>query len=179
MLSRFVIAFLPRSKCLLISWLQSPSTVILESKKINEILVSINQVYWHIPTSIHLCIFMATCLKKMAPMDRGAWRATVGSQRVRHDWSDLAQSTWLHATKVNWVVVTETSSPQNQKYSLYNPLLDKKKANILWVLTMLQILCGTFLLAFVHLICKLRLFLTLWVKNLRHRKSYLSSMEWK
>ena len=33
-LSRLVIAFLPRSKCLLISWLQSPSTVILEPKKI-------------------------------------------------------------------------------------------------------------------------------------------------
>ena len=34
MLSRFVIAFLPRSKCLSISWLQSPSAVILEPKKI-------------------------------------------------------------------------------------------------------------------------------------------------
>ena len=33
MLSRLVIAFLPRSKCLLISWLQSPSTVILEPPK--------------------------------------------------------------------------------------------------------------------------------------------------
>ena len=33
-LSRFVIAFLPISKCLLISWLQSPSAVILEPKKI-------------------------------------------------------------------------------------------------------------------------------------------------
>ena len=33
-LFRFVIALLPRSNCLLISWLQSPSTVILESKKI-------------------------------------------------------------------------------------------------------------------------------------------------
>ena len=32
-LSRFAIAFLPRSKCLLISWLQSPSAVILEQKK--------------------------------------------------------------------------------------------------------------------------------------------------
>ena len=31
-LSRLVIAFLPRSKCLLISWLQSPSTVILKSE---------------------------------------------------------------------------------------------------------------------------------------------------
>ena len=34
MLSRLVIAFLPGSKCLLISWLQSPSVVILEPKKI-------------------------------------------------------------------------------------------------------------------------------------------------
>ena len=34
MLSRLVIAFLPRSKCLLISWQQSPSAVILEPKKI-------------------------------------------------------------------------------------------------------------------------------------------------
>ena len=33
MLSRLVIAFLPRSKCLLISWLWSPSAVILEPKK--------------------------------------------------------------------------------------------------------------------------------------------------
>ena len=41
MLSRLVIAFLPRSKCLLISWLQSPSAVILESKKIKSVTVSI------------------------------------------------------------------------------------------------------------------------------------------
>ena len=41
MLSRLVIAILPRSKCLLISWLQSPSAVILEPKKINSLTVSI------------------------------------------------------------------------------------------------------------------------------------------
>ena len=41
MLSRFSIAFLPRSKCLLISWLQSPSAVILEPKKIKSLTVSI------------------------------------------------------------------------------------------------------------------------------------------
>ena len=40
MLSRLVIAFLPRSKCLLISWLKSPSTVILEPKKIKSNTVS-------------------------------------------------------------------------------------------------------------------------------------------
>ena len=39
-LSRLVITFLPRSKCLLISWLQSPSAVILEPKKIKSDTVS-------------------------------------------------------------------------------------------------------------------------------------------
>ena len=40
MLSRLVISFLPSSKCLLISWLQSPSAVILESPKIKFVTVS-------------------------------------------------------------------------------------------------------------------------------------------
>ena len=41
MLSRLVIAFLPRSKCLLILCLQSPSAVILKPKKIKSLTVSI------------------------------------------------------------------------------------------------------------------------------------------
>ena len=41
MLSRLVITFLPRSKRLLISWLQSPSVVILEPRKIKSVTVSI------------------------------------------------------------------------------------------------------------------------------------------
>ena len=41
MLSRFVIAFLPMRKRLLVSWLQSPSAVILEPKKIKSLTVSI------------------------------------------------------------------------------------------------------------------------------------------
>ena len=52
-LSRFVIAFLPRSKCLLISWLQSPSVVILEHKKIKYLTVSI--------------VFPFTCHELMGP----------------------------------------------------------------------------------------------------------------
>ena len=40
MLFRLVIAFLPRSQRLLISWLQSPSSVILEPKKIKSVTVS-------------------------------------------------------------------------------------------------------------------------------------------
>ena len=40
MLSRLVLTFLPRSKCLLISWLQSPSAVILEPQKIKSDTIS-------------------------------------------------------------------------------------------------------------------------------------------
>ena len=40
-LSRLIIAFLPRSKRLLISWLQSPSAVILEPKKLKSLTVCI------------------------------------------------------------------------------------------------------------------------------------------
>ena len=50
MLSRFVIAFLPRSNYLLISWLQTPSSVILEPKKIKSVTVSIfilGSPNWH------------------------------------------------------------------------------------------------------------------------------------
>ena len=41
MIFRLVIAFLPRSKHLLISWMQSPSVVMLEPKKIKSVTVSI------------------------------------------------------------------------------------------------------------------------------------------
>ena len=41
-LSRLVITFLPRSKRLLISWLQSPSAVILETRKIKSVTVSLS-----------------------------------------------------------------------------------------------------------------------------------------
>ena len=41
MMSRFVIAFLPKGKHHLVSWLQLPSAVILESKKIKSLIVSI------------------------------------------------------------------------------------------------------------------------------------------
>ena len=53
MLSRLVITFLPRSKCLLISWLQSPSAVILEPPKIKSVTVF----------SVFLCI----CHEMMGP----------------------------------------------------------------------------------------------------------------
>ena len=53
MLSRFVITFLSRSKHLLISWLQSPSAVVLEPKKTKSLTVSI--------------VFPSICYEVMGP----------------------------------------------------------------------------------------------------------------
>ena len=48
MLSRLVITFLPKSKCLLISWLQSPSAVILEPRKIkSDTVFTVSQSICH------------------------------------------------------------------------------------------------------------------------------------
>ena len=61
MMSRLVITFLPRSKRLLISWLQSPSAVILESKKIKSATVSTvspNYLPWGNGTRCHDLSFL-------------------------------------------------------------------------------------------------------------------------
>ena len=59
MLSRLVITFLPESKCLLISWLQSPSKVILETKKIKSLTVSILfPSICHEVMGLHVMIFV-------------------------------------------------------------------------------------------------------------------------
>ena len=59
MLSRFVITFLPRSKHLLISWLQSPSSVILEPKKIKLFTVSmISAFIYHEVMGLDAMIFI-------------------------------------------------------------------------------------------------------------------------
>ena len=58
-LSRFVIAFLSRSKHLLISWLQSPSTVILEPNKIKSVTVAIvSPSIWQVVMGLDAMIFV-------------------------------------------------------------------------------------------------------------------------
>ena len=61
MLSRLVIGFLPRSKCLLISWLQSPSAVILKPPKIKSLtafIVSLSICHEVIMTGCHDLSFL-------------------------------------------------------------------------------------------------------------------------
>ena len=58
MLSRMVIVFLPRSKRLLISWLQSPSAVILEPRKIKSATVSLSICHEVMGTGAMIFIFL-------------------------------------------------------------------------------------------------------------------------
>ena len=83
MLSRFVMAFLPRSKHLLISWFQSPSTVILEPKKIKSVTVSI--------------VSPSICHEVMGPSDfqNTYLLVQLGQQPTRKD----AGEPWVQDTK--------------------------------------------------------------------------------
>ena len=69
MLSRLVITFLPRSKCLLISWLQSPSAVILEPKKINPVLRFMgSQSRTRLSDGTELMVNLPHCVKDTFPV---------------------------------------------------------------------------------------------------------------
>ena len=61
MTSRLVIAFLPRSKHLLIAWLHSPSAVILEPKKIKSVTVFTSPAICHEVTAPDAMIFIFEC----------------------------------------------------------------------------------------------------------------------
>ena len=86
MLSRLVITFLPRSKCLLISWLQSPSAVILEPKKTKSATVStVSPSISHFNTLVLLlrwlvwwALVILNCqdpgVKEELPLDQLLWR---------------------------------------------------------------------------------------------------------
>ena len=67
MLSRLVITFLPRSKCLLISWLQSPSAVILEHRNIKSVTLStVSPSIFHevMGTNAMILVFWMLSLKR-------------------------------------------------------------------------------------------------------------------
>ena len=59
---RFVIAFLPRRKCLLISWLQSPLAEILEPKKIMSVIVSSCICPYYIIPTIYIYVYRKALL---------------------------------------------------------------------------------------------------------------------
>ena len=82
MLSRLVITFLPRSKHLLISWLQSPSTMILEPPKIKSATVSTVS-----PSSSHVSYYyFSVCLWCAPPLQK-----SFGDPKFKHNWEEKNQ----------------------------------------------------------------------------------------
>ena len=77
-LSRFIIASLPRSKCLLISGLQSPSSLILEPKKIKSVTVSPSMCHEVMgPDGITDSMGMGLGGLRELAVDREAWRPVI------------------------------------------------------------------------------------------------------
>ena len=103
-LSRLVIAFLPKSKCLLISWLQSPSTMILVLKKRKSTTAStLPPSICHKVMGLDATIFGSVsqlCLTPWNPMD-----CSTPGFPVHHQLPELAQ------THVHWV--SDTIQPSH------------------------------------------------------------------
>ena len=132
MLSRLVITFLPRSKRLLISWLQLPSAVILEPRNIKSATVSpsicheliaslVAQRLKHLPAMRETWVWF---LGQENPLEKEmathssilAWRIawteepgglqSTGSQRVRHKWAtSLSLSRWTRCHDLSFLNV--------------------------------------------------------------------------
>ena len=84
MLSSFVIAFLPGSKHLLISWLQSPSAVILKPKKIKSVTVSVvspsicHEVY------VYMTSLVAQTVKRLPTMRETQFQSLGGEEPLEN-----------------------------------------------------------------------------------------------
>ena len=91
-LSRFVIDFLPKSNHLLISWLQSPSTVILETTKRKSVTASTFSLYlpWSDLDALVLCV-LVSCVQLFATPWNVAHQVPLSMEFSRQEyWSGLA-----------------------------------------------------------------------------------------
>ena len=125
MLSRLVIAFLPRSKCLLISWSQSPSAVTLEPPKIKSVTISIVSpsichevmgpdamilVFWTLsfkpPVAVNLGeVLNLTQIRYYSHWFTFNWLAYIIYQwpfNVARFWVQRVDQTWVQFSSLQW-----------------------------------------------------------------------------
>ena len=116
MLSRLVITFLPRSKCLLFSWLQSPSTMILVLKKRKSITAStLPPSICHQVMGLDATIFGSVsqlCLALCNPTD-----CSTPGFPVHHQFPELAQ-THVHLVRVAIQQSHPLSAPSPPAFNL-------------------------------------------------------------
>ena len=95
MLSRLVITFLPRNKCLLISWLQSPSAVILEPPKIKSDTVSPSICHEVMGPDAMILVFWMLSFKPTfhSPLSLSS-RGLLVPLHFCLSWSQLAADSW-------------------------------------------------------------------------------------
>ena len=100
MLSRLVITFLPRSKCLLISWLQSPSAVILEPPK-NKVWHCFHCFPIYLPWSGKIsALVWYTCISQHA---REAWHAAIHVVAKSQTW--LSELYWTELMGLDTMIL--------------------------------------------------------------------------
>ena len=95
-LSRLIITFLPRSKCLLVSWLQSPSAVILEPEKIKSVTVS--------TVSPSIC-------HDHESRQIGSGQTGDGKSEHRHFRNQLTKMDWVNLTQMTIISTTVGKNP--------------------------------------------------------------------
>ena len=114
MLSRFVIAFLPRSKHLLVSWLQSPPAVILELKKIKSHCFHFSPSIYHGvmgPDAMILVFFECWVLSQLfySPLSSSSRGSLVLLRFLPFEWYHLHQ---FSAVQFSHSVVSDSLWPQ-------------------------------------------------------------------
>ena len=120
MLSRLVIAFLPGSKSLLISWLQSPSAVILEPKKIKCLTVSIvSPSICHEVMGLDAMIFQSASLVAQrlmhVPAMQETWVRSLGQEDALE--KAMASHSSILAWRIPWTEEPGGYSPWGCKES--------------------------------------------------------------
>ena len=112
-LSRLVITFLPRSKCLLISWLQSPSAVILEPPKIKSDTVSSSISHEVMGPDAMILVFWMLSFKPTFSLSSFTFIRgfLVPLHFLPEEWCHLHMWCWRRLLRVPWTLQGDPTSP--------------------------------------------------------------------